>query len=230
MAWLFEMQCSSLWKGLKMKIVMRGRHANRASLTAVSIASWITSPSAANCSGIGQANTVPYESPRSLEVSVGDQGWTVVFLILLISSTTSSRLSVLYCALLLDFLVKKLGNTFSFPYTTQLTECVSKYSTVLGMSKMLFTPEQTTHTGVFESSCRSADISNAATNCFRPFDLSTDNKNETKHTLISAPVYSSYSSGCENTDTRGMSNSHSGCHCCSANFFLENKQEKIKLQ
>lgn len=54
--------------------------------------------------------------------------------------------------------VKKDGKS-SWSYVITGTPSVSKNSKVFGMSRMLFTPAQTTHTGVLPSSFRSVDTS-----------------------------------------------------------------------
>ena len=57
-----------------------------------------------------------------------------------------------------DDYVKKSGKS-SCLYEITGTPIVSRYSSVLGMSKIDFTPAQMTLTGVFESSNKSAEIS-----------------------------------------------------------------------
>mmetsp|Transcript_155528 Transcript_155528/g.274646 ORF Transcript_155528/g.274646 Transcript_155528/m.274646 type:complete len:216 (+) Transcript_155528:698-1345(+) len=126
-----------------------------ASSTALRVASSTTATSAASAAGIGLPTTIPDERP-SLPCAA------------MISDTSFSESQIVGTGRP-DEGVKKAGNILvRKPITT--TPCVSKYSIVLGRSRIDFAPAQTTVTGVRPSSVRSAETSHdsSAPRCTPP--------------------------------------------------------------
>mmetsp|Transcript_40864 Transcript_40864/g.91680 ORF Transcript_40864/g.91680 Transcript_40864/m.91680 type:complete len:242 (-) Transcript_40864:235-960(-) len=115
-----------------------------ASDTACSVAFSMVATSAANSCCIGLPMTSPEVRPKRVCAAM--------------TLATSSSVAQEHGTGRPDEGVKKAGKVLvRKPMTT--TPCVSKYSSVLGMSRMDFAPAQTTATGVRPSSVRSAETS-----------------------------------------------------------------------
>mmetsp|Transcript_71469 Transcript_71469/g.190582 ORF Transcript_71469/g.190582 Transcript_71469/m.190582 type:complete len:398 (-) Transcript_71469:181-1374(-) len=114
------------------------------SFTACRVAASTFSASAANSAWIGLARTTPVPRP-SLKCSLHRRA-------------ASAEEETLQLAFSPDDGVKNAGKN-SVPNPTTGTPCVSRYSSVFGISKIDFAPAQTTATGVLPSSVRSADTS-----------------------------------------------------------------------
>mmetsp|Transcript_4513 Transcript_4513/g.9709 ORF Transcript_4513/g.9709 Transcript_4513/m.9709 type:complete len:331 (+) Transcript_4513:397-1389(+) len=115
-----------------------------ASLRARLMAASTSAPSAAADSGMGTPSTRPPPSCSWWEAAI--------------IAAASPGVFTLHGALQPLCGVKKAGNS-SVPYAATHTPCVSKYSSVRGMSRTDLAPAQMTATGVRASSVRSAEMS-----------------------------------------------------------------------
>ena len=112
-----------------------------ASASAASIAPWTRAPSASAASGIGTPTSMPEARPSRRCAAA--------------TAAASAAESTRSGAAQPDAREKKAGNS-SAPSARTATPCVSRYSSVRGMSRIDLTPALTTSTGVRPSSTRSA--------------------------------------------------------------------------
>mmetsp|Transcript_148 Transcript_148/g.329 ORF Transcript_148/g.329 Transcript_148/m.329 type:complete len:248 (+) Transcript_148:2101-2844(+) len=112
-----------------------------ASLSACLMADSTSAPSAASPAGMGTASTMPLANPSDCEAAI--------------MAAACCGVSTREGAAQPERGVKNAGNS-AVPYAATATPCVSRYSSVRGMSSTDFAPAHTTITGVRPSSVRSA--------------------------------------------------------------------------